>query len=302
MSVRRQFAKRFRRLLLRSLATEFDQLKFNQAKIWLESKKNDPSKDIKDHNFKVYSQWGDDGIIQFLIRNIDIANQTFIEFGVEDFQESNCRFLMMHDNWSGYVMDGSERKMKRTRERAYYWQHDLTARAVFITRENINELLDDSGFGSSPGIISIDIDGVDYWVFEQIKHRPAIFILEYNAVFGAERAISVPYSADFDRSQAHYSNLYYGASLSALTHAAETKGYSLVGCNAAGNNAYYVRDDLLRGSAIEPLAMPAAFVDAKFREGRSVVGTLSFAQGADRLETIAGSPVVNTLTGEIESL
>ena len=302
MGFRQRLSKRFRRLLLTSLATELDQLKINQAKTWLLYKLSDPSRDIRDYNFKVFSQWGDDGIIQYLVRHIAIENRSFIEFGVEDFQESNCRFLMMHDNWSGYVMDGSEKHMTKTRRQDYYWQHDLTAQAVFITRENINELLDNSGFGDSPGIISIDIDGVDYWVFEEIRHRPTLFILEYNAVFGADRSITIPYSADFFRTEAHHSNLYYGASLSALTNAAEAKGYSLVGCNAAGNNAYYVRNDLLNDNPVEALSVSDAFVDARFSEARNIEGRLAFARGADRLALIAGFPVVNTLTGETETL
>lgn len=302
MGFRQRIAKRFRRLLLASLATDLDQLKINQAKIWLQYKTADSSRDIRDYNFKVFSQWGDDGIIQYLVHHLPMTNKSFIEFGVEDFQESNCRFLMMHDNWSGFVMDGSEKKMKKTRQRDYYWQYDLTAQTAFITCENINELLDASGFGESPGIISIDIDGVDYWVFQEIRHRPAIFILEYNAIFGAERSITIPYKADFYRTEAHSSNLYYGASLRALTQAAEAKDYSLVGCNDAGNNAYFIRNDLLDNSSISSLSVENAFVDAKFSEARSTEGSLIFRRGADRLALIAGNPVINTVSGETESL
>ena len=69
------------------------------------------STNINDYEFKIFSQFGDDGIIQYLIKNILIENEIFIEFGVENYMESNTRFLMMNNNWSGFVMDGSENSM-----------------------------------------------------------------------------------------------------------------------------------------------------------------------------------------------
>ena len=78
--------------------------------------------------------------------NIEIKNKTFIEFGVEDFFESNCRFLLQKDNWSGFVIDGSSRKIQRLKASYFYWKHALNAQCSFITRENINQLLSISGF------------------------------------------------------------------------------------------------------------------------------------------------------------
>ena len=115
-----------------------------------------------------------------------------------------------------------------------------------IDRDNINDLISTSGFGSEIGILSIDIDGNDYWVWQAIDCvQPRILILEYNALFGPDAAISVPYDASFVRSRAHYSNLFWGASLEALTRLSKQKGYALVGCNSAGNNAFYIRHDVL---------------------------------------------------------
>src|SRR5687768_12224968 len=64
-------------------------------------------KNLDEVEFQVFSQWGDDGIIQYLVNKLDIPNKTFIEFGVEDYKESNTRFLLISNNWSGYVIDGS---------------------------------------------------------------------------------------------------------------------------------------------------------------------------------------------------
>jgi hypothetical protein len=233
---------------------------------------------------------------------IDIENKTFIEFGVEDFSESNCRFLMMKDNWSGFVIDGSASNIKRLKESYFYWKYELAALDSFITRENINDLLAKSGFGEDLGILSIDLDGNDYYVLEAIQFfKPRILICEYNALFGAERKISVPYDAGFVRRDKHYSNLYSGTSLGAMTLLAEKKGYSLVGTNAASNNAFFVRNDQLNGH-VEVLDPREAFSPSKFRESRDEKGNLTYISGADRLGLIRGLPVFNVETGMIEPL
>ena len=261
------------------------------------------STNINDYEFKIFSQFGDDGIIQYLIKNVEIENETFIEFGVEDYMESNSRFLLMNNNWSGFIMDGSEKAMQSVRDRSWFWRYELTNKAVFIDRENINPLLASSGF-SNLGILHIDLDGNDCYLLKDIdlsKLNPSIIILEYNAVFGKERPISVPYDKSFVRTNAHHSNLYWGASLPALHHEAEKKGYALVGCNIAGNNAYYVRKDLLTDK-IKEVSLEESFKDSKFRECRDQNGNLTYATGEDRLKVIKGLDVYNVVTDKMEKL
>jgi len=161
-----------------------------------------------------------------------------------------------------------------------------------VTRENIDTLLADQGLSGDIGLLSIDIDGVDYWVWEAITAvSPAIVVIEYNARFGAERAVSVPYDAGFVRSKAHHSMIYYGASLRALCLLGKRKGYALVGCNSAGNNAFFVRRDLLPASL--PEREPAqAFVAAGFREARDERGALAFLDAAQEAAILRDLPVV----------
>ena len=90
---------------MKYLLMEIDHIKISQGKILSELNKKKNSKNIQDYEFKIFSQWGEDGIIQKIIDSIEIKNKTFIEFGVGNFLESNCRFLMMHNNWSGFVID-----------------------------------------------------------------------------------------------------------------------------------------------------------------------------------------------------
>jgi hypothetical protein len=261
------------------------------------------SNHINDYEFKIFSQFGDDGIIQYLIKNIRIENKIFIEFGVEDYMESNTRFLLRNNDWQGFIMDGSTEAMNSLKERDWYWKHNLTQKAVFIDKDNINDLLRSTGF-SNIGLLSIDIDGNDYYIFNEIdlsKLNPAIIIVEYNSVFGKERFISIPYHKDFIRSNYHYSNLYYGASLPALSFVANAKGYSLIGSNNAGNNAYFVRKDLLNERIIER-PIEEVFKDSNIRESRDENHSLSFLSGKDRLNLLKNMEVLNVVTNEIETL
>lgn len=241
-----------------------------------------------DVEFKVFSQFGDDGIIQYLIHRVGIppSLRTFVEFGVEDYSESNTRFLLMNDNWRGLIMDGSGSHMRRVRHTRYYWKHDLRAVAAFVTRDNIDELIGGNGFHGEIGLLSIDIDGNDFWVWQRLSVvRPWIVVAEYNSVFGAEHAVSIPYDPKFTRARAHYSNVYWGCSLRALDLIARQKGYVFVGCNSAGNNAYFVlKEHLGELMGVQP---EQGYVAARFRESRDRAGNLTFASPADALRAIA---------------
>ena len=277
----------------KGLSESLDVIKINQGLILSHHYGSQTSRDINDYEFKVFSQFGDDGIIQFLTRVIDIEHRTFIEFGVEDFSESNCRFLMQKDNWSGFVIDGSEENIERLKNFTWYWRHDLQAVAAFINADNINHLLELSGFDGDLGILNIDIDGVDYYVLEAIQRfRPRILITEYNSIFGARRAITVPYRHDFIRTRAHPSNLFYGASLPALQDLASSKGYTFVGCNSAGNNGYFIRDDLMNDQ-VRSLGVEEGYVVSKFRESRDQNGRLTHLRSGAREDAIRGMTVYN---------
>ena len=258
---------------------------------------------INDYEFKIFSQFGDDGIIQYLIKNIAIENKIFIEFGVEDYFESNTRFLMMNDNWSGFVMDSSVEAMERLKRQTWYWKYNLTSKACFIDSDNINDLLAELGF-SGIGLLSIDLDGNDYHIFNKIdltNLNPSIIIVEYNSVFGKDRFITVPYHKNFNRTKAHYSNLFFGASLPAFNYVAAGKGYAFIGCNLAGNNAYFVKKDLINES-VKELTIEQGYKESKFRESRNEDYSMSFIEGKHRLQQIKGMEVINVKANERETL
>jgi len=251
-----------------------------------------PRRDLRDAEFGVFSQFGDDGIIQYLIHNVPIANDTFIEFGVEDYTEANTRFLLLNDNWRGLIMDASEENMARVRREDLYWRHDLTSICEFISRENINPLISGAGFSGPIGLLSIDIDGNDYWIWEAINVvDAAIVVVEYNSVFGVNRALSIPYDPAFLRSNAHCSNLYFGCSLRALCLLAEKKGYVFVGSNSNGNNAYFVKREFAGGLLVK--TPEEGYVESRFRESRDASGQLTFVGGENRRDLIEDMKVMD---------
>jgi hypothetical protein len=276
-----------------------DDIKINQG-IILGRLNEIANTDLENSKFKVFSQWGEDGILQFLVSNLNLRNKTFIEFGVENFLESNCRFLMMKDNWSGFIIDGSQEKIAELKSMYFYWKYDLNAQSFFINKSNINFILEKSGFQNNVGILSIDLDGVDYYILDAIKNIDAsILVCEFNSLFGAVRKISIPYSDDFNRTEAHYSNLYWGASLPAIKSLAEKRGYALVGINEAVNNAFFVKKDLLNFKVKEK-RVEELFEISKYRESRNSTGNLTFLDHDSRLKLIKGLPVYNIDADSIE--
>ena len=247
---------------------------------------------LTDVELKVFSQWGEDGIIQYLISRVPIASKTFVEFGVEDYRESNTRFLLMNNEWSGLIIDGSPQNVSKIKKSNLYWRYDLTAIASFVTKDNINGLISSSGITGDIGLLSVDIDGNDYWVWDAINViSPRIVICEYNSVFGSKDTVTIPYSDQFNRTRAHYSNLYFGASLGALCQLGKAKGYVFAGSNSAGSNAFFVREDV--ASNILAVDSRAGYVESKPRESRDQNGRLTFLNGSDRIKLIEGLKVVD---------
>lgn len=258
------------------------------------------NQDFRHVGFKVFSQWDEDGIIQYLIHKLPIANKTFIEFGVENYVESNTRFLLLNDHWQGMVLDARKNDLHYIQHDKVYWQFDLQVKHGWITKDNIDGLLKESSFDEDLGVLSIDIDGNDYWIWEAVRSfAPRIVIVEYNSVFGCS-PVAVPYQEKFSRSAAHHSNLYYGASLGAFQHLARKKGYVLLGSNVWGHNAFFARADI--AGEFRELTLAEAYVESKFRESRDSAGKMSYLRGDARGRLIDSLPVVNVVTGKMETL
>lgn len=257
---------------------------------------------IQEVEYKVYSQWGEDGIIQYLIHKIPIKNKTFIEFGVENYQEANTRFLLEENNWSGMIIDGNADNISEVRKEELYWRYDLQAMNEFITKDNINELLMQSGFDFDLGLLSVDIDGNDYWILKEINgYKPRILICEYNAIYGKIDAVTVPYKENFHRTNEHFSNLHFGASLEAIKLIAKEKGYYFIGTNNNACNAFFIREDLI-------MYLPKSMIENniylpyKYRQARDENGQLLFLHPREEVALIANQEVYDVCEKKIKKV
>jgi hypothetical protein len=234
------------------------------------------ARNLREAEFKAFSQFGDDGIIQFLVSRLNLTDRQcqFVEFGVENYKEANTRFLLLNDNWRGLVLDSAPANIESIKQEDIYWRHDLTAATAWIDRDNINSIIESNGFSSDIGLLSIDIDGNDYWILERIDVvSPIILIVEYNSIFQSTRAVTIPYDSAFNRTRAHSSNLYWGASIAALDMLARRKGYFFIGCNR-------------NIGGIKPVSIAEGYVESKFRGEPESVGRCAAA----RTHTSKGVP------------
>lgn len=200
------------------------------------------SKRLGKHEYQVFSQYGEDGIIQEIFDRISTTNKYFIEFGVENGLECNSTNLL-YKGWQGLWIEGSKKMYEDITRRFsdLIGQGKLTVKNEFITAENIESLFKSGGAPTEPDMLSIDIDGNDYYVWEAItSFKPRVVIVEYNSLFRPDTRFVVPYNA----SRMWDGSSFFGASLLALQQLADTKGYCLVGCSFAGANAFFVRKDL----------------------------------------------------------
>ncbi|HEY7769683.1 hypothetical protein, partial [Longimicrobium sp.] len=243
---------------------------------------------LQESEFRVFSQWGEDGIIQALVREVPLRERAFVEFGVEDYTEANTRFLLLNYGWRGLVIEADADHVARIRQSREHWLYDLQVAHSFITRDNINGILRDAGMTGEIGLLSVDIDGNDYWVWDAIDVvQPTIVVAEYNYRFGPRATVTVPYAADFSRFEAHPSWIYYGASLGALCHLAERKGYDFVGCGRAGVNAFFVRKGH-RPPSIPALSAEEGFVPGSFAEPNAMGQGPARARADEEMERIWG--------------
>ena len=250
---------------------------------------------LTDAGFCVTSQTDEDGILSWLVDRLDIQNRSFIEFGVNNYRESNTRYLISTRNWRGLVIDGDPDNIDIIRSDPLSYMRDLQAVASFITADNINSIFSSAGFTSRVGILSTDIDGVDYWILEKIQLPADIIVVEYNDFLG-DQPVSVPYKSDFNRHDASPHGIYWGASLAAFRHLLEKRGYKFVGTNLIGVNAFFVHGD--HADSISQWLGNVISNRCIMREARDAEGQLAFAQYSTFAANIAGLPLVRVDTGE----
>ena len=198
---------------------------------------------INKFEYKKTSQNNEDGIIEYLLDELKIKNVNFVEIGF-DYYENNSLNILKKAN-KGLFIDGDNQKtfiMKKILN-FFFPNKDYQVKNTFITRDNINDIiLENFNMSDDIDFMSIDIDGVDYYIFEKLKFRPKIICIEYNFWFGDNIKCSIPYNENF---KWEIGSPYSGASIAAICSLALIKDYHLVALESSSVNAFFVRGDLM---------------------------------------------------------
>jgi len=237
----RDLSERFERVerAIRDLKQNVDLVPALVRKMYLTDVKLDPPYDLRAERFSFSSQNDEDGLVFALFKRIGSTNRRFVEIGC-GMNGGNSGFLASELGWHGLMTDVREDAIRKIV--IHYTGHHVTAKAWRVTRENVNDFITDSGFAGEIDLFSLDIDGMDYWVWEALTAcNPRLVAIEYNWLFGPEKSVTVPYSADFNLDAIGIRS-YHGASLAALVHLGRTKGYRLVATERV--NAFFLRHDV----------------------------------------------------------
>lgn len=224
--------------------------------------------ELRSKEYHVHSQNGEDGLILYVFSQIGVTNRKFIEFGIGDGTECIAANLLINFGWSGLMIEGSKAYAENATK--YYNSHPKVQGEVkilnkFITKDNINSLFKEGEIEGEIDLLSIDIDGNDYWVWKAIDVvSPRVVIIEYNATFGKEKAVTIEYDSSFMRLDKHSSGYYYGLSLKAAEKLGKEKGYHLVGCDSEGVNAVFVRNDIHLGN-LKVVSSEEAYYEMRVR-------------------------------------
>jgi len=188
--------------------------------------------------FRLLSQNQEDGILLALFRLIGTTDKRFVELG-SGASGGNAAMLAGEFGWTGLLVEGDQGKVEYAGRRF----PRATAVCAWITPESVNGLLEQHGYAGEVDLLSVDIDGNDYWVWQALTAcRARVVMLEYNSMFGPARAVTVPYDPKFSRRDHRF--CYYGASLAAMTRLSAEKGYRLVAVEPTGVNAFFLRNDV----------------------------------------------------------
>lgn len=232
---------------------------------------------LSDASYDVFTYHGEDGIILYLLSRLKDIQSTFVDIGSGDCIKSNCANLAVHFGWRGVFIDKDDRMLEIGRR--FYRRlkkiknNHLRFVNAEISPENADTLISSNRVGGEIGLLSIDIDGNDYWVWKAIGViQPSIVVIEAKVEFGFRDLIVPP------GEQNHHScnPQYNGASVEALRKLGLKKGYRLVGANHYGYNLFFIRkektvlkpalteDVLFNPATIKSFYPESFFVNKKF--------------------------------------
>ncbi len=213
---------------------EFLRTSLYQNPSYLESKK------ITHFHKSIFTQNGEDGIVEEIFKRIKTTNKYFVEFGVHGVK-NNSSLLLIRD-WGGLWIGGDKNgeKIIKDKFKQVLDKGRLKHSATWITKDNIENVFKENHVPSEFDFLSIDIDGNDYWIWKAItQYAPRVVCIEYNATFPPD----ISWIMEYNPSHSWDQTSYFGASLKALEILGKEKGYELIGCDFSGCNAFFIRKD-----------------------------------------------------------
>ncbi len=221
-----------------------------------------PLPKLDEVHFRAHSQGGEDGVLLYLFSLIGTTNKKVLEVCAGNGEQCNSANLIVNHGWEGFLFDGDQANVKsgiefyRSCQDSKFW--GPTFRQEWITRDNINDLVSSCNLNGEIDLLSLDLDGNDYWIFEALDVvLPRVVIAEYQQAWGPDIAVTQRYEEDFSWTRYKLENpgpTYVGASLRALVNLADKKGFRLVGCERKCFNAVFIRKGLAEDifPAIDP--------------------------------------------------
>jgi hypothetical protein len=214
---------------------------------------------IEEVGYAITSESDEDGILNFIFALIGETSKELVDIGAAAVDGSNTANLIINHGWTGLLIEASQQKVEQAQ--SFYSRCRSTRNFppkivnAWVTAENVNQLLADNGIAGEIDLLSIDIDGIDYWLWKAIAAiNPRVVATEYQCIWGPEASVTVPYDPQFRATFIGPYEVYSGASLAALVKLGKEKGYRLVGAQRYGYNAFFVRNDL--GKEVLPERKP----------------------------------------------
>lgn len=254
-------------------------------------------RDLADVEFKVFSQFGEDGILNYLCNLIEIDAPRIVEFGAGEFLECNSKFLISNRNASAFLVDSNKKLLDNVFSSEYMWKSTIHTKIDWVTKDNSQTIFYEGlKFLGGVDIFSIDLDGNDYWILEQLPLEGVkIVVLEINPILGHELALTIPYKSDFERYAFHHSGMYYGMSALAAITLMANKGFDFMGSNRVGHNLFFCKKNISNSGFHCPKDISKYFKGRQWnvRDSRDKEGKLSYISGDMRLKEIENLPLVD---------
>lgn len=275
----------------------FDKIMFCVGEVQISQNKNryEEIRDLTETEVKIFSQNGEDGIIDYLVNKLKLNTKNFVEIGVGNYRESNTRFLYNKYHPKGLIIDYIDDMEKKVKPFVNLWKGDLRIYNKQINSENILDILNNS-CDYEIDIFSIDIDSIDYWIIEKLNRNISkIFVAEYNPVFGSELEVTVPNISGFERNKYHYSYLCYGMSLKALINLMDKKGYYFIGTNLQKINAFFISKEFKKEEFFKNIEIKSLdnYTNSNIRDSRDRNNNLSYLSGDKKFKEIEECEVIN---------